>query len=97
MQFQPPVRRKNKREFFAQARIGDTAGLGRRNCADQLGPIRVPAWLEHACIACFRCRGIGGRYGDYLAYGELCQFGFAPGAALTRLAVEQVLIPTEVI
>ncbi|MGA7901326.1 MAG: hypothetical protein WBL40_21445 [Terrimicrobiaceae bacterium] len=37
------------------------------------------------------------RYGDYLAYGELCQFGFAPGAALTRLAVEQVLIPTEVI
>jgi hypothetical protein len=34
---------------------------------------------------------------DYLACGELCQFGFAPRAALTRLAVEPVLIPTDVI
>ena len=195
LQFQPPVRSKNKREFSEQNRIVATplgsavviapinprrsgchitinafanptgsasrdrvgaivsrvdhvaTGLGRRNSTRRVASSRAiagvpPVWLAHANIGRFRLRGIGGgmgiispaasfanlaslperrlrawqsnkfssrpmsfdpashdwwRYGDYLAYGELCQFGFAPEAALARLAVKQVLIPTEII
>ena len=80
MQFQLPVRPKDKREFSEEVGIGvrQRWASASCDCAESTRADQAPAWLEHANIACFRLRGIGGGMGIISPGGELCEFGFAP-------------------
>ena len=98
MQFQLSVRPKDKREFSEEVGIGVTAP----GVAVAIAPInsgRSGAGLvgarEYSVLPPSRNWW---RYGDYLAWRRALRIlASLQKGALTRLAVEQALIPTEVI